>query len=66
MYAVYEGMERSNDQPPAWPLRRARSAAIASSLSGNCVVHSDNVPSYVIECDIRPSVVECMEMEEAE
>lgn len=38
----------------------------ASSLSGNCVVHSDNVPSYVIDCDIRPSVVECMEMEEAE
>ena len=41
-------------------------ADFSRSLSGNCVVHVDNVPSYVIDCDIQPAVVECMEMEDAE
>ena len=41
-------------------------AEFSRSLSGNCVVHCDNVPSYVIDCDIHPAVVECMEMEETE
>lgn len=41
-------------------------AEFSRSLSGNCVVHCDNVPPYVIDCDIRPAVVECMEIEGAE
>ena len=38
----------------------------SSSLSGNCIVHCDNLPSYVIDYSIRPEVVECMEMEDRE
>lgn len=41
-------------------------AEFSRSLSGNCVVRCDNEPSYVIDCDIRPAVVECMEIVEAE
>ena len=34
------------------------------SLSGNCMVRCDNMPSYVIDYTVTPEVVECMEMEE--
>ena len=34
------------------------------SLSGNCIVHCDNLPAYVIDLRLDPEVVECMEMED--
>ncbi len=38
----------------------------SSSISGSCMVRCDNIPPYVIDWDIRPEVVECMEMEDSE
>ena len=37
----------------------------ARSLSGNCMVRCDNLPSYVIDYSVIPEVVECMEIVEA-
>ena len=34
------------------------------SISGNCIVRCDKMPSYVIDYNIVPQVVECMEMED--